>query len=151
MKALSLTQPWASLVAHGLKRWETRSWYTSYRGPLAIHAAKGFPRYARDLCSDARIVREALASVGIATPADLPLGCIIAVSRIGVTRTTDLALPDGHTAQEIAFGNYAPGRWMWRLDDVRAVPLIPCKGALGLWRVPPEVSALLPQPAEGGE
>lgn len=42
MKALTLTQPWATLVAIGAKRIETRSWATSYRGPLAIHAAKGF-------------------------------------------------------------------------------------------------------------
>lgn len=40
MKALSLWQPWASLVAIGAKTIETRSWSTSYRGPLAIHAAK---------------------------------------------------------------------------------------------------------------
>lgn len=39
MKALSLRQPWASLVALGVKTVETRSWSTSYRGPLAIHAA----------------------------------------------------------------------------------------------------------------
>ena len=43
MKALTLTQPWASLVAIGAKRIETRSWSTPYRGLLAIHAAKGFP------------------------------------------------------------------------------------------------------------
>lgn len=41
MKALTLTQFWASAVALGLKRIETRSWRTSYRGPLAIHAAAG--------------------------------------------------------------------------------------------------------------
>ena len=40
MKALSLWQPWASLVALRVKTIETRSWSTSYRGPLAIHAAK---------------------------------------------------------------------------------------------------------------
>lgn len=40
MKALTLWQPWASLVALGVKTIETRSWSTSYRGPLAIHAAK---------------------------------------------------------------------------------------------------------------
>ena len=40
MKALSLTQPWASLVADGRKTTETRSWLTHYRGPLAIHATK---------------------------------------------------------------------------------------------------------------
>ena len=40
MKAISLWQPWASLIALGKKRIETRSWYTDYRGPIAIHAAK---------------------------------------------------------------------------------------------------------------
>jgi hypothetical protein len=39
MKALTLTQPWATLIAIGAKRFETRSWATAYRGPLAIHAA----------------------------------------------------------------------------------------------------------------
>lgn len=43
MKALTLWQPWASLVALGVKTIETRSWSTSYRGPLAIHAAKKRP------------------------------------------------------------------------------------------------------------
>jgi activating signal cointegrator 1 len=43
MKALSLWQPWASLVALGIKTIETRSWETKYRGPLAIHAAKKRP------------------------------------------------------------------------------------------------------------
>ena len=41
MKALSLTQPWATLIAVGAKRIETRSWYTAHRGLIAIHAAKG--------------------------------------------------------------------------------------------------------------
>lgn len=40
MKALTLWQPWASLVALGVKTIETRSWSTSHRGPLAIHASK---------------------------------------------------------------------------------------------------------------
>ena len=37
-RALTLHQPWASLIAIGAKTMETRSWSTSYRGPLAIHA-----------------------------------------------------------------------------------------------------------------
>lgn len=41
MKILTLTQPWASLVALGAKHIETRSWSTSYRGPIAIHAGAG--------------------------------------------------------------------------------------------------------------
>jgi hypothetical protein len=40
VKALTLHQPWASAIAEGIKTIETRSWSTSYRGPLAIHAGK---------------------------------------------------------------------------------------------------------------
>lgn len=45
MKVLTLHQPWASLVALGVKTIETRSWSTAYRGPLAIHAAATMPSY----------------------------------------------------------------------------------------------------------
>ncbi len=38
MKALSIRQPWASLIARGEKTIEVRSWSTSYRGPLLICA-----------------------------------------------------------------------------------------------------------------
>ena len=40
MKAITVWQPWASLLVSGRKRYETRSWATTYRGPIAIHAAK---------------------------------------------------------------------------------------------------------------
>lgn len=40
MKAVSLWEPWATLVRLKIKRIETRGWSTSYRGPLAIHATK---------------------------------------------------------------------------------------------------------------
>jgi activating signal cointegrator 1 len=50
MKALSLTQPWATLVAIGAKCIETRTWHTFYTGTVAIHASKGFPRDARVRC-----------------------------------------------------------------------------------------------------
>ncbi len=55
MKALSLKQPWAALVAIGVKKIETQSWGTSYRGSLAIHAcvllaiAAGTVRVSRSL------------------------------------------------------------------------------------------------------
>jgi hypothetical protein len=51
MKALTLSQPFATLVAIGAKRIETRSWSTNYRGPLAIHAAKTIPREYKSLCN----------------------------------------------------------------------------------------------------
>ena len=49
MKALTLHQPYASAIALGLKHFETRAWKTTYRGPVAIHAAQCVPKYAKDL------------------------------------------------------------------------------------------------------
>ena len=47
MRGFSLTQPYADLVVRRFKRFETRSWWTSYRGPVAIIvAARGLPASA---------------------------------------------------------------------------------------------------------
>lgn len=46
MKTLTLKQPWATLIAKGLKEYEFRSWKTSYRGPLLIHAGMGMDKEA---------------------------------------------------------------------------------------------------------
>lgn len=87
MKALSLTQPWASLVAIGEKQIETRSWSTIYRGTLAIHAAKGFPTDARRLCALQEPFRSVLMKAGFnvtgPNKADfMPLGVIVAVCEL---------------------------------------------------------------------
>ncbi len=41
MKVITLKQPWATLVAEGLKEYEFRSWKYNYRGEILIHAGKG--------------------------------------------------------------------------------------------------------------
>ena len=169
MKGLSLTQPFATLVAIGQKRIETRSWKAPYRGYVAIHAAKGFPRDAILLCRDEPF-RTVLKTV-IKTPNDLPRGAIVAVAILDdVMPIVGRPLPSGKPCvsldefdiarvwrpsmlggerlhvgdisreHEAAFGDYTPGRFGWLLKDVR--PLrepVPCRGALGLWDVPPEV------------
>lgn len=40
MKAISVKQPWANLIASGRKTIETRTWATDYRGPLLIVSSK---------------------------------------------------------------------------------------------------------------
>lgn len=148
MKALSLTQPWATLVAIGAKRIETRSWGTSYRGPLAIHASKGFPKWAQETCWEEPF-RHALVSGGeaVAEPkGSLPLGAVIATCRLahckfirdpGMMSTRDWKIPTSEE-HEYFFGDYTPGRFAWFLDDVQALPEpIPAKGALGLWEWEP--------------
>lgn len=40
IKAISIKQPWANLIASGKKTIETRTWKTSYRGPILIVSSK---------------------------------------------------------------------------------------------------------------
>lgn len=137
MKALSLTQPWATLIAIGAKRVETRRWRTHYVGPLAIHASQRFPPDCRALCYTQPFLR-ALMAGGVNHLGELLLGRIVAVVRLaycGPTEQADVG------ADERAFGNYAPGRDAWFLHDVvRLERPVACHGALGLWAVPPDVA-----------
>lgn len=157
---LTLTQPWATLVALGWKRYETRSWGTSYRGSLAIHAAQGWTAADRELCNTPPF-GEALADYAIhnllgnwgVDPDALPRGAVLclvnlidcrqisAVSPAIDVRNKTYLHPTALSDQERAFGNYEPGRWAWELGDVRSFQRpIPAKGTLGLWRwEPPEV------------
>lgn len=143
MRGLSLTQPWATLVALGHKRVETRSWSTSYRGEILIHAAKGFPRDVQEMCADEPFLA-ALKGAGFTNTNQLPRGVIVAVAKLtGIARTEEwTAMSQGLLRHEIEFGDYSPGRFGWALSEVRALrEAIPCKGALGLWAVPPDIVA----------
>lgn len=133
MKALTLTQPWASLVALGEKKIETRSWYTSYRGPLAIHSAIGFPGWAKLECFEPPF--SVVLSRWHYSPDNLPRGLVLCSTTLEdclETRSLDLGqlLPN-----ERAFGNFDYGRFAWMLGPVQKVfdPGIYAKGHLGLW------------------
>jgi len=138
MKTLSVMQPWATLIALGAKRIETRSWSTSYRGPLAIHVSSRMSREAA-LSLRAPPIREALAAGGYhqgsgpaSNPYRLPLGVVIAVvTLVDVQRITLEHVPP---EPERSFGDYTPGRFAWFMHDVRRLPeAVEAKGALGLW------------------
>ncbi|MBW3624085.1 MAG: ASCH domain-containing protein [Armatimonadetes bacterium] len=131
MKAITLHQPWASLVAVGAKRIETRSWATSYQGPLAIHASKSMDFLG--LCLEDPFDR-VLINAGIETVNDLPFGAIVAVCKLAACEKMTEPLIAMAPEPERSFGHYEPGRWMWMLEDVRALPTpIPVRGMQGLW------------------
>lgn len=136
-RALSLTQPWATLVVTGAKRVETRSWKTPYRGWLGIHAAKGFPAWAKALC-DEEPFRSALEGVAAG---DLPRGALIGGAvLLDCVPTTGVELV-GISDREAAFGDYSPDRFGWLLDRATAFEPRPMRGALGLWPIPEPVAA----------
>jgi hypothetical protein len=130
MKAISLYQPWATLVAIGAKKIETRSWGTRYRGPLAIHAAKKW-----SLQDQSILLKEPFKTV-LAGFQEYPLGCILAVTLLeGCFKIYPVPLLISD--QEEAFGDYRPGRFMWMLELQRKVePPIPFRGRQGLFEIP---------------
>lgn len=140
MMALTITQPWASLIAVGAKRIETRSWPTKHRGPLAIHAAKSLPAEAREAFF-LQPVRDALWSIA-GSIEDLPRGAVIATVEladvIAIVNTSsskyrgDIWLPP--PSPERDFGNFARGRYAWILREPRfLVRPVAVGGRLGLW------------------
>jgi activating signal cointegrator 1 len=141
-RVLSLTQPWATLVVTGEKRIETRSWRTAHRGRLLIHAAKTFPRWAKELCNEAQFAH-ALGWELAANPQHLPRGVILGCVSLEGCIPTSGPLADQYLSDigssERALGDYSPGRYAWLLRDAAEfrVP-IPAKGSLGLWTVPRE-------------
>lgn len=140
--ALSLTQPWASLVVLSLKQWETRSWSTRFRGRVLIHAAKGFPAWAKEQLIYPAF-RDALAPYGITNAAELPIGKILgAVEIVGCEPTR--IVRERITQQERAFGDYDDGRFAFEMRNaVQFTEPIDARGALGFWKVPPEIAASL--------
>jgi len=149
MKAITIWQPWASLLVCGAKRFETRSWATSYRGPIAIHAAK-------------KDVFDALSMIPVPTAVgmkkllgvewkELPTGAVIATATLIGCHEIDHIIDSGRsideigcwdcdldgwiaaTPQEVRFGDWTPGRYAWEFADMKQIGPIPAKGKQGLW------------------
>lgn len=170
MKGLSIRQPYASLVAVGEKRIETRSRRTHYRGPVLIHASSAFTRDERALCDEepfhSALFKHDPAQVPFGLASSLPRGQVVAVARIvdclasedvmrlfAAHRRPMLRYGKGDlevvraAAHEFDFGNYDFGRYGWVLDDVQRLPNpVPATGQLGLWS--PSNDVLMPTLAQ---
>lgn len=135
MKALTLHQPWASLVAFGEKKIETRSWATGYRGRMALHSAKVFHDYAWEFAKT-EPCRGSLLGHGFA-PNELPLGCVLAIVELDVVVMTEYVVSSKlHplSDKERAFGNFGPKRFAWYLKVLRKFDEpIRVRGYQGLW------------------
>ncbi|PRF55466.1 ASCH domain-containing protein [Burkholderia multivorans] len=127
MKALSIRQPWAWLVAAGHKDIENRTWPTSYRGPLLIHASAGMTRQEYE---DA--FQFALQAGGIQLVHRMPgvkeleRGCIV-----GVVDLFDCVPPSRRSSPWHIDGCYGLA-----VRNARPLPFIPYKGQLGIFEVP---------------
>ena len=162
MNAITLWQPWASLIAQGHKQIETRSWQpplSAIRQPIAIHAAK---RLVKPNDVDEETRRKIMELLGSFWYMDVPsYGVVVATATLKAAIKVNpaayeedwddyeltvinevkktVAEKTGTTidfpSHEYLFGDYTPGRWLWILTNVQSVnPPIECKGQKGLWQ-----------------
>src|ERR1700722_11217024 len=109
VKALSIRQSWASLIANGIKTIETRTWPTLYRGKLLICAARTRAAFGE--------------------PSDLPTGVAVAIVRLVDVRPMH---PRDATGAAVPFSR---ALYAWVLEDPRPIEPFPVKGQLRLFEV----------------
>jgi len=124
MKAFTLYQPYATAIILGLKKYETRSWATKYRGPLAIHAS------LKPLLPE---LKELAKRYGIN---NLEYGKIIAICELQdcIEMTKDFINSQSTTEKD--FGIWTPGRYAWKLKVLKILKQpIPARGYQMLWNI----------------
>jgi hypothetical protein len=124
MKALSVCQPWAWAIVHGIKTIENRWRRTHYRGPLVIHASRS-RRYCQGDYSQLL--------PGLPAWDELDYGALIGV--VEVIGCVPL--------EEVEDDPFAVGPWCWILRRPRRIQPVPFKGQVSLFNVPDQLAVLL--------
>ena len=132
MKAITLHQPWAALVACGAKNTETRSWHPPKNllgQRLAIHAGK------KSVKIPAGAFAQAVDScLGKGWRSKEAFGAVIATAKL--KKVKKITGKEDISKKEILFGDYAPGRWMWQLADIKKVePPVITRGYQKIWNL----------------
>ena len=129
MKVLSLTEPYATLIKIGVKKIETRSWKTSYRGKLYIHAS------STKIPKEYKNNKELMNLVNVN---ELNFGNIIcSCNLVDCIEMTDKFIEEvKKNKEEFICGVYKIGRYAWILEDIKVLENpISAKGHLGIWNM----------------
>jgi hypothetical protein len=137
MKALTICQPYAELIARGEKRVENRTWPTSFRGLMYIHAGKS--REWLDDPGEYETAADRPRNYGIPV-SRMAFGCIVAIAKlVDCVHIERLDREHPKHVRDIypwlADHEHTNGPWCWILDEVTPIGPWPWKGAQGLWQV----------------
>lgn len=143
MKAITVWQPWAQLLAEGKKHDETRSWRTNYRGEILIHAAKKpYSQTERLMTAESRKkIRDTLGLGFVNWREKIPTGVIIGKAILTDCKLIDQTYHDfikELCPEEFLYGDFTVGRYAWRLEKPQLFKNpIPASGKQGLWNWEP--------------
>lgn len=143
MKALSIKQPWASLIAHGIKNVENRTWKTKFRGRIYIHASAKDSKALYEVLNDKQI--EAMGNHWTAAPPfpDRPtsaiigevdiIDCVVNHHSIWAEKTNGKYVGDGvFVLSEKPIYN-----WVLANPVLYDKPILNVKGKLSFWEPTP--------------
>lgn len=109
VKAITIWEPYASAIANGLKKYETRTWKTNYRGKVAIHASiKKLDTPRSDLAKSYKL-------------SDLRFGQFVAIADLTDCVLMTKEFINSQTDQEKAFGNWNIGNYAWKLENIQII------------------------------
>lgn len=124
MKVITIKQPFASLIAEGLKEYEFRTWRTKYRGELLIHAGKSIDKKAMKKFEKYNLT--------------YPLGSIIAkVNLTDCIKIDDKERKNLKEKNPLVYGSIIKHtEWEgygFKLENVQKIKPIEINGKLSLW------------------
>lgn len=140
MKAVTVNQPWAALLAAGATHYSVRTWHTAYRGPLAVHAGRTLGEEAIDLCLHEEM-RPLLAEAGYEYIVQLPLQALVATAElVACVRLDETGHQDLDPADPaLRLEPVPPQGWVWVFANARPLARpVRCRGRPGLFLVPEE-------------
>ena len=125
MRALTIKQPWATLIMQGDKRFEFRSWKTNFRGDVLIHAGKGLDK-------------EAVVRLKKYLPDELPMGKILGKVTITdcVPMSDEFAKMLSKENSDIYTSHSFSNNYGFKIENVEVFDTpIDAKGQLGFWNI----------------
>lgn len=149
MKCLTIMQPWGTALATGMKQYETRPRKTNHRGLLAIHAGKtmndtAFRESLQGLPWDDHIQVPLNRRWTGVSGEDFPTGVILAVGELTDCLLMDEDLIASISDQERSLGDWEPGRYAYKLENVQVLPVpVPAAGKQGMWSLSSELLELV--------
>jgi hypothetical protein len=129
LTAITLHQPWASLIAAGHKVYETRDWPTTHRGSIAIHAGRK-PKSKQELREHDKVVT----SFDDLLTEECSYSSIIAIAEMTDCILMTEEFISQQTETELRCGGWQVGRYAFKLENVRAIEPVPATGKQGLWK-----------------
>ena len=123
MKALTIKQPWATLIVEGLKKYEFRSWKTSYRGKVLIHAGQGIDKEALKRFEHLNLEYPSKRIIGEVTIED----CLPLNKELNERITNE---------NKLVYGTKDRKGYAWKLTNAKKIQSDKeVKGQLGLWNI----------------